>query len=809
MRRPNALPATLWFGLLAASLLSLALAAAPAGADQVYVATETIAPTGVLALNNPTGIAIDNSAGPSAGDIYVSDTSNHRVIKFDPTGKFLLMWGREVNEGSGNPSICTNAGSPTDICQLAAGGNGPGQLSQPSSIAVDPSSGPSAGDVYVIGDSGNAPYIQKFDPSGQLVTSWGGTPFGGAIEGTGVPGGPFQYGFGGLTVDQSGNLAVFQASEARVFQFAEDGTGGTSFTTCCRGSQGCCLAADPEGNFYKTNGDSSIEKFNSGEDVGQVGTTTAGSLAYSAATNDLFALVPFPPGIARYRFNGSGQVVESDLSTCTPAPFVGCPPTEEFGTADFATGNGAPSGIAVNATTGKVYAVDTAGKSIKVFSTIDLPIVITGAASNVTRDAAKLLGNVDQDGAGDVTSCSFEYGQTTAYSLGSIPCEQALPLSSPESVSAQLPPESLEAATTYHYRFSAGNAAGARKGLDKTFTTPPAVDGVSTDDATDIERLTATLNGSFNGDGVDTSFYFEYGPTANYGLKTADVDHGTAAGPQSVSAGLAELNSYSTYHFRLVAHNKYGTTVGADKTLLTAPPDPPAVERTFSSDVTDSSATIHADIDTGLGLTVYRFDYGILNDYGSRTLVAGPIEPGSLENTASAELFELEPGTTYHFRVLATNLAGTTVGPDQTFTTQSAPVVDGESASAVTESTATVSATINPGLSNTTFHVEYGPTSTYGLNTRESGQIGSDESPHVVSSQLSGLAPGRAYHFRIVATNAIGTTYGTDQSFTTSTPLQAQPPVQAQKCKKGFVKKHGKCVRKKPKAKKKKERGHG
>ncbi len=790
-------------GALVLSLLSLGYAAAPAGADQVYVATDTIAPTGVLALNNPTGIAIDNSGGPSAGDIYVSDTSNHRVIKLDPAGNFLLMWGKEVNEGSGNPGICTNAGSPTDICELASAGNGPGQLSQPSHIAVDPSSGPSAGDIYVAGDTGNTSIVQKFDPSGQLVTSWGGTPFGGGIEGTGVPGGPFGFFFGGLTVDPSGNLAVFRAGDARVFKFAQDGTGGTSFTTV-RGSQSCCLAADPEGNFYKANGDQTIEKFSSGGDVGQVGTTSAVSLAYSAATNDLFALTP-SPSIARYHFNGSGQVVEPDLSTCTPAPFVGCAPTEEFGVADF---SGFPSGIAVNETNGKVYAVDTAGKSIKVFSTIDLPIVITGAFSNLTRDAVKLLGNVDPDGAGDVTSCSFEYGETTSYGLGTIPCEQALPYSSPEAVGAQLPPESLEAATTYHYRFTAGNAAGTRKGLDQTFTTPPAVDGVSTDEPTDIERLSATLNGSFNGDGVDTSFFFEYGPTTNYGFKTSDVDHGTGAGPQSVSAGLEKLTSYSTYHYRLVAHNKYGTTIGGDKTLLTAPPDPPIVERTFSSSVTDRSATIHSDIDTGFGLTVYRFDYGIGADYGSRTLVAGPIEPGSIENTASAELFELEPGTTYHFRVLATNLAGTTVGPDQTFTTQSTPVVEGESASAVTEGTVTVGAAVNPGLSNTTFHVEYGPTSSYGLNTRESGQIGSDMSPHFVSSQLSGLAAGTTYHFRIVATNAIGTTYGTDESFKTQSPPPAQVPVQPPKCKKGFVKKHGKCVRRKPKAKKKK-RGHG
>src|SRR5262249_18921107 len=151
----------------------------------------------------------------------------------------------------------------------------------------------------------------------------------------------------------------------------------------------------------------------------------------------------------------------------------------------------------------------------------------------------------------------------------------------------------------------------------------------TTSPATSVDRVTATLNGSFTGDGVDTSYYFEYGPTEGYGQTTPDIDQGTAGGPQSISADIGSLYSDYTYHFRLVAHNQYGKSVGADQTLHTLPPDLPTVERTFSSDITDRSAVIHSNIDTGLGLTVYRFDYGISSDYGSRTLVAGPIEPGS------------------------------------------------------------------------------------------------------------------------------------------------------------------------------------
>ena len=67
-----------------------------------------------------------------------------------------------------------------------------------------------------------------------------------------------------------------------------------------------------------------------------------------------------------------------------------------------------------------------------------------------------------------------------------------------------------------------------------------------------------------------------------------------------------------------------------------------------------------------------------------------------------------------------------------------------------------------------------------------------------MSQAISGLTPGTTYHFRVVASNGVGTTAGPDQTFKTDAaavpPPQPSPPV---KCKKGTVKRHGKCVKKK------------
>ena len=118
----------------------------------------------------------------------------------------------------------------------------------------------------------------------------------------------------------------------------------------------------------------------------------------------------------------------------------------------------------------------------------------------------------------------------------------------------------------------------------------------------------------------------------------------------------------------------------------------------------------------------------------------------------------------------------------------------------MTQTTATLGAQINPELAATTYHFQYGPSASYGSSTPQSASIGSDNSVHAASAAISGLEPGATYHYRVVATNAIGASDGPDQTFTTAPAVVKVPPVENTppiKCKKGFVKKHGKCVKKK------------
>ena len=99
---------------------------------------------------------------------------------------------------------------------------------------------------------------------------------------------------------------------------------------------------------------------------------------------------------------------------------------------------------------------------------------------------------------------------------------------------------------------------------------------------------------------------------------------------------------------------------------------------------------------------------------------------------------------------------------------RNSPVTEDETASEVKIETARLSATVNPaGEEVTECKFEYGLTTAYGATAPCSPSPGSGESPVPVDAELSGLVAGSLYHFRLVVTNAHGTSSSSDQEFTT------------------------------------------
>lgn len=196
------------------------------------------------------------------------------------------------------------------------------------------------------------------------------------------------------------------------------------------------------------------------------------------------------------------------------------------------------------------------------------PTASTGASSGITDTQASLAGTVNPQG--QLTSYAFQYGTTTGYG-------QQTALTSAGSGAADVPITAdlagLTAGTTYHYRVIATNPTGTTVGSDQTFATtgtaPPQAPqpSASTGSATTTDG-SATVNGSVNPNGLATSYYFEYGTTANYGQQTPPQAAGSGTGAVSVAATLSGLSANTTYHYRLVAVGPDSAfSLGADKTL--------------------------------------------------------------------------------------------------------------------------------------------------------------------------------------------------------------------------------------------------
>jgi virginiamycin B lyase len=103
-----------------------------------------------------------------------------------------------------------------------------------------------------------------------------------------------------------------------------------------------------------------------------------------------------------------------------------------------------------------------------------------------------------------------------------------------------------------------------------------------------------------------------------------------------------------------------------------------------------------------------------------------------------------------------------------------APGAIPSAAVAIHDVNATLAASVRPRSQATTYHFEWGLTPAYGSSTTETA-AGSGATPVAVTAVISGLAPSTTYHFRVVATNAAGTTAGADGVLTTAAPAVAPP----------------------------------
>jgi hypothetical protein len=182
-----------------------------------------------------------------------------------------------------------------------------------------------------------------------------------------------------------------------------------------------------------------------------------------------------------------------------------------------------------------------------------------------------------------------------------------------------------------------------------------------------VASFSATLNGLVNPCVLTTNAYFQYGPNTSYGFTTSVQTH-TGNTFWNISANISGLMASTTYHFRIVATNLSGTTHTSDATFTTlSATGPPVVITSPASGMTSSAATLNGSLDPhGLTTTVY-FQYGTTTSYGHVTAMV--TQTGNTYRHIIANISGLTAHTTYHFRIVGTNSAGTRYGGDREFTT--------------------------------------------------------------------------------------------------------------------------------------------
>ncbi len=630
---------------LAFAIATLALLAIAPGAlaAKTVIASFGTSETGTAGtqFSTPRGIALNTSGngGVPAGTFYAIDANNRRIQQFSPSGDFTAAWGWGVATGANRYEVCSEASS----CHGGLSGNGAGELSSPQGIAVDQANG----NVYV-SDAGQR-RVNVFSATGTFYGGfgWGAIDSSAALQFcTTVCGAP------GTTAPATGNVPGGQFGGSLL----APGVGG--------------LAVDSASRLYVANRTSRrIDVF----------------------TPTLFGATQAVTGIAFTRSYGWGALDgTAALQTCNAPSICHAPATAGAQAGNFATNS--PADVALDST-GSPYALDNGNKRIQkldlstptsaaLAAGFDASAAITAALGTGALDGVAIDPDNDHlfvSGSNSTTSPANQIRVAETSSAGAAIEVHGTDL---KITSASLPGLAVAPRSLGGTIYIATASTGTLQGLYALNDTKPSLA------ATDaISAHSATVHGQVVSNDVAVDYRFEISADGSNWTKlpASDATVPATAGTVAVEQQTGSiLHANTQYLVRLVATRPAGamplvTPTGKFTTL----PAPPAVDPSVGADsIGTSSARLKGAITPEGKPTTYQFQYLTQAAYetngssftGPSLPQGAPLSPAAIGSgiakvIVAEKLSGLRPETTYRFRLLATNEAGTAAGGEGAFTT--------------------------------------------------------------------------------------------------------------------------------------------
>jgi hypothetical protein len=238
--------------------------------------------------------------------------------------------------------------------------------------------------------------------------------------------------------------------------------------------------------------------------------------------------------------------------------------------------------------------------------------------------------------------------------------------------------------TTYYWQVRAMNAGGTTYGQGSgtafwAFTTsvnPPAsfnktrpVDGAAS------QSTSPAL--TWGGSAGATGYEYCYDTTND---NACDSGSWASTGTNT-HVGLSGLNPGTTYSWQIRARNSAGPIDADGGTwwcfTTSAAVTAPMATTDAASGITSKEATLNGAVNPNNGSAMVTFQYGLSPAYGSTVTADQSPVTGNINTPVSKVITGLSAYTTYHYRVVAANSAGTTNGEDQAFKTLAAPPIGG------------------------------------------------------------------------------------------------------------------------------------